>query len=707
MPERNTPPPEHYQEPQRVQMEHATRVFGSKTRFFMLRMLIFILFLIAVGWWGYTQVMSQLYGHFELFSWNSPPPSNIPTGWNEKPRIILINPVRTERFLRQQDRDTTAWPYVARNDNWPLADTLWYAPPPKRKQRGNEVEAWNTMGDKSKENIMIEYWREALPRMGYDFRVVQEPGLMGDLDPYTVMIIPGALLLSTDEKRSIKDFVARGGNLLGFWAMGTRDEFGQWVGFDFLSQLIGASTSHDAVDSSGSSSIILRGESPITAMIPPGTHLDFFTYNGNTTMEVKEERAASAGCWFKPYWKEPYEYKQNDDAMIVYGRYVFGKFVWFSFTSDAVQDSKDNKEILYRMLNNSISWLHGHPVVNVNVWPTGYHSGASMIVEARGGGSDALNVLSLLNQQKVAADLMIDPELPPTPEVLKEAPMADFILNAGLSARITEMSENDQERWMGFRSRRIKQVVGKSPVGVYFGNWQYGDATLDASIHNDFKFVLANESPRFYGPQNHLIKAGGWWIFSRMEPISAMPKCVVSYREWYETAGLRGDLLDKAMGSDLDRVADVGGAYVGIIDPTSAADHSSGAILSFLSAHLDSAKVWRASTRQLMDRFAGWEDLRASTKIISKSRIRVGVSNEGKINLADVSVRVHLTSGFADVRASSEIVGKAPTSVTWNREEGYCDFRLSTLGAGDNIAVYLDLYGSSGGGAGVVTPSKK
>ncbi|MCX7835491.1 MAG: hypothetical protein N2450_05410 [bacterium] len=671
---------------QRSKRRNLEQVGRSRTAFFTVRMFTLMFLLAVIGYWGYTQVMSQMYGRFDLFQHETERTAGVPEGWYGDPRVILINPARTEIFLRNQ-LDTARWPYGPRNDDWPLADTLWYAKGIKRVAK-KDVEAWRLTGDRSREGMLVDYWKDYLTKKNIYYKVYEEPALLGDLTTFDLMILPGAVLLSDAEKSAIKKFVANGGNILTCWSIGARNENAEWIGFDFLSQLIGAIPTFDVRDTTGGTSVVLNGNSPINAMIPPGTHLEFFTYNAFITMEVVEPRSHVGGWWFYPYWKE--NANPNQRAMIVHGEYLKGKFVWFSFTPETIQDAKNNHIIFDRMVNNAIHWLHGKPLVNVNLWPIGYRSAAALILNVTGNTYEYEKLSNSIDFGSTQMDLLVDTDFPISNK-MKIPTQSDWIIKANPKIKLSDNDIIEQNKWMKYQVERVEKAIGKSPVGYMPPNWNSDGNTYIVCARNNLKFLLSDQNPRHYGPESRLIKHSGWWVFQRKSHLLTMPKASVSLDEWLNVKSLESSKNAVLwMKADLQRIANAGGLYVGIFDASTSIDEEK-EFLQDISNSIDSLGMWRAPISKIMERYGAWINIKASAEPVSKTRIRVNISNTGNFTIRDIPVTVYLIREFESVTAKPEQVSGQIRRTVWNRSQGMFTFTIEKIGAKDNVTIYIDV----------------
>lgn len=671
-----------------VPKEKLQKRVQKKKSVFSLPFLTGALMLIVFAWWGYKMIMEKVLGRFDMF--------NLRKGVVEiygAPQVILLDPRRTDEYLDSfEGEEPEEWPYIPRDDPWPLADTLWYADMMREPEEQEEMPWEEPDIIKEKEPRPIDYWIDILLSMKVNYRLIEEPELVGLIDTYNILVIPGALLLSDEEKDSIKDFLKRGGRVLLCWSVGCRDENGEWTGFDFLSRLTGSLPSGSVQDISGGTSVVLRGNSPITAMIAPGTHLDFYTYNGYITMNAVEPRTKPDGYWFQPYWHDDSQYGDGEDCLITHGTYLEGKFAWISFVPLTIQDKNNNNVILSQLISNTLAWLQDQPVVNVSVWPEGYTAGGGIMLETHGLISELEDIIRLSNQGGLSPDLLVSGEDMPTGVSLTNLQYSDLIMTISESRYFSKLSFREQKRWFRFQSNKLKIALGKNPTGFHPDNWYYNDIMLEAAARSGIKYFLAEPEPDFYGPGNKVVKSGGWWIFSSRATIPTQPKSQISMKEWYEEKGRRSvSSIRRAMMRDLRRIKRAGGLYLGMVDLEVLRPEHALKISLDLTQAMDSMHVMRAPTSKLLERFTGWQNLRISSKHVTSSRVLINISNEGKIPLKNVAFQVYLKSDIEDVKITSRVVGFTPYDVKWNKRKGVCDFIIPEIAARENASIFIDL----------------
>ena len=662
----------------------------KRTWFFLFQLLTGAALLGFLGWWGYTQIMKQVLGRFELFNWEK-----ASVTFFGEPRALLVNPSQSLIYFRV---DTLGyekeWPYKPREVSWKAADTLWLAPGMKRPNVMEENPWEELTRQKQKDSPLLDYWKELLFKKNIGFKVIDDQDLIDISSEYNLIILPGNILLSAEQRRSIKDFMISGGNLLACWSPGCRDEKGEWTGFDFMSQFIGGRPSRGMVDVSGGTSVILTGNSPITASIQPGTHLELYTYNGYQTMDLVEPRTNCDGFWFSPYWENRVGGDKGKHCAIASGTYVKGRYVWFSFTPETVQANGDNVRLVKRMIDNSIAWLNGTPLVAPGVWPPGYRAGGSLLLDTRASERPLRRMMRLIDAAELPIDIIAEKDYSPQGVFEGITIRGDILLSSSKSYFLFGRSLSEQAKWIGQQSSWLKQVTGIKPVGLYPFDWVYDNATMQAAARKKLLFLLGDREPQSYGPTLHQVSPGGWWDLLRKVNFGTVPKSQLSLEEWRFSAGIKSEKgLLNAMKDDINRIRRAGGAYYGILQPEILVDENAQDLPIKLMEHMEDTGVWYTTSSKVSERYLAWSGIRVSSEYSSPTRVGINLSNEGRFQINDLVIDVYLRREIEELSISSEFVGYTPKSVIWNKKNGICTFVIPALSAGDNTAIYIDFIG--------------
>jgi len=175
-------------------------------------------------------------------------------------------------------------------------------------------------------------------------------------------------------------------------------------------------------------------------------------------------------------------------------------------------------------------------------------------------------------------------------------------------------------------------------------------------------------------------------------PVATCPKSQISASEWNHYSGIKdSNLMMNKMLGDLRRIRKAGGMYLGIFDPMILKSSGAMDLPVKFAVELDSIGIWRTSTKNVIERYAGWRGLRVGSSEVTGERIRLALSNEGKINLTNVVYDVYLPDIFSDVEITSSFIGSNPTNVSWNSKTGTCTFTIPEIGPRQNLEIYLDL----------------
>lgn len=658
---------------------------SANAGFFLFKLLTAAILLGFLAWFGYEQVMKMVLGHFSFFEVGAA------GGAYTENEILLVEPVRTEMFLvPDSDRNTPEpdWPYRPRNDKWTQADTLWYSHGMQKKEESKTDNTWEELLKTNyRATHLVDWWEKLLNFHELSYQKIYETDLVSIRTSKNVIIIPGALLLSNDEKQGLKNFIANGGSALFCWSPGCRNENGKWVGFDFMSQLFGGLVDESVVDIAGGTSIILSGDNPVTAMIPPGTHLDLYTYNGFVSMNLVEPRAQSDGFWFKPYWSDQSNGLPKKNVAIARGSYIDGRYIWFGLTPDAVNEHKDNNIIIESLMLNAIDWLKRKTVVNVSVWPSDYQAGGGVLMKTNMFESNVMESIGLLHNTGIAVDLIVEENN--LKNLFKPNTLPGSVLisiDSGSEFRLKTV----EERTVIIEQKLLNatQTCGKDPIGIFASDWFEEFETLQAVAKNELSVLLSNRKPRYYGPRVQTIRPD---FLSRLVPIGLMPKAQLTLDELVNFKNITNeDSLYGAMVSDLNRIHKTGGIYLSIFNPATLAELNINNLPLRIVEQMDSLSFWRVPVESLIERFSAWKGLRVSTTEKTTNRVNLRISNEGKFVLEDIFVKVFLTKGIERVQISSGMVGKAPERIIWDKETGICTFSIQHLGPRSNVLIFLD-----------------
>ena len=139
------------------------------------------------------------------------------------------------------------------------------------------------------------------------------------------------MALSADERREILAFRARGGAVLSTWATGTRNDKGDWEGWQFLQEL-GVKVTGEIRGEPETNHLILNGESPVSYTLPAGQRV-FMSTNSETLLAAQGDMIAGR---FMNWARTPKPERLNEGAVLyTEGREPTGRAAYFAFAESA------------------------------------------------------------------------------------------------------------------------------------------------------------------------------------------------------------------------------------------------------------------------------------------------------------------------------------------------------------------------------------
>jgi hypothetical protein len=112
-------------------------------------------------------------------------------------------------------------------------------------------------------------WENLLRRHDIQFELVSSLDSLKTAAP-DVLLLPSAVALTDNEKRSIADFRERGGSVLASWLTGVRGESGQWLGFGFMEQTLNTKVLGNTEATADDTFVMPHGDNPVLHHLPAG-----------------------------------------------------------------------------------------------------------------------------------------------------------------------------------------------------------------------------------------------------------------------------------------------------------------------------------------------------------------------------------------------------------------------------------------------------
>lgn len=398
-------------------------------------------------------------------------------------------------------------------------------------------------------DVLLGPWRNYFEER--DIKAIELHDLSG-IEKHTdgVLIVPSALSLSNTERDAILAFRARGGGVLATWATGTRNDSGEWTGWQFLESL-GAKTVGEIPADSESRQLTLTGESPLSFQQPAGTRI----WMGRTTESLLRFTGESIAARFMN-WPRVLEEERRAEGAIIFTETApdVGRSVLFAFS----ETSWESRPFVPRqVIDDTLKWLQRQPSIVRAAWPDGKISAQIIEMDAEQGFQ---NVSAFAAQMKSidyrATFYVLTSVAAQFPDLLKElARNFEIGYHGDVHNSFKDQPAQIQEQRILNMKAELASVLGDITVNTGFRAPTEGyDATTEQLLQKHGFRHHAADPNRWDGRLPALIK---------MEGVATNDSLVVLARTQRDDINLYWEKLDatqttKALIDDFDLAVDTG-----------------------------------------------------------------------------------------------------------------------------------------------------
>jgi peptidoglycan/xylan/chitin deacetylase (PgdA/CDA1 family) len=236
---------------------------------------------------------------------------------------------------------------------------------------------------------LLKPWRDLLLQKKRAHKILSKPHQLTAIRENGVLILPSALALSDAEKSAVLAFRDKGGGVLATWAAGTRNERGDWLGWQFLNAL-GATVVGEHSNDSDARQLILTGESPVSHTHPAGQRI-WLNKTPESILRLKSESIAGRLM----NWARIPDEARRDEGAIVYteASQSGGRSVVFAF-AESVWAEQPLLNGLY--IDDTLKWLMHEPVIVKSAWPEGKRAAQVIEMDTEDGFANALNFNAMM-----------------------------------------------------------------------------------------------------------------------------------------------------------------------------------------------------------------------------------------------------------------------------------------------------------------------
>lgn len=241
-------------------------------------------------------------------------------------------------------------------------------------------------------DTLKQHWREYFRPYGAIYREVSRSALLAGLKP-GVLVLGSAILLDAQERQAVNAFADAGGSILATWGTGARNGKGQWVGYDFIEDLLQMKISGKVTNDNAEHFLNTFGDSPLTWALPGGDRI-FLGEVAETPLRVDSPRLAAR--YFD--WQR-YPAAKSTNGAIAFLEKGNSRRVYFGFSESSWE--YDERLELPKMFDTVMAWLKREPNVYKAAWPNGDLSAQLLEMDTEDKYFNAVNFARDLDEAKL------------------------------------------------------------------------------------------------------------------------------------------------------------------------------------------------------------------------------------------------------------------------------------------------------------------
>ena len=507
---------------------------------------------------------------------------------------------------------------------------------------------------------IVQPWEAFLQKSDIDVtRIVTSDSLLST--QFDVLILPSAVALNASEKSNLARLREQGSSVMATWLAGVRNEFGQWVGFDFMRQVLDTSVTGTTAADEEDTFIFPAADTPVSHQLPAGLRIwvervpDWYPlrlHGKNTALHLMD-------------WSRTYRPGKSSSTMVYDEReggrpsrvVVLGlpERLWQSV---AINDFN-------KILTDSLLWLSRRSDAHVATWPKAMGSGVML----------AMDLPNLLNEEDLsffsvaesfngkANFFILSEHLEVAPEKvierLKETPHEI----AWLGDRFEEFKDLPQNK----QSRRITTMLKEIARAGFTVNEGAGFHAPMESYDEKTNLILAEKKFTYQitdsGVSENLLPI----VAAGTDDLLLYPRSLVAINNLLNN-GLTPEVAASQFAEALRTHFDLGGLTVVPFEQGST-------ITSAQWKHIlqrgfsGNRQPWVAAGKEIADWWKEYQRVSATVDhTVSPAQLTVTIEGEGALQQA-VSILVNLPSKAGSFRLVQDEADEKPFSPALNSHD--------------------------------------
>jgi peptidoglycan/xylan/chitin deacetylase (PgdA/CDA1 family) len=482
---------------------------------------------------------------------------------------------------------------------------------------------------------LLTPWRNYFSERRRAYKVINTDAALAKIKT-GVLVLPSALALSDSERASISKFRANGGSILATWATGTRNDRGEWAGWQLLEQL-GATYVGDIPKEAETRQLILTGESPLSHTHPAGQRI-WMERTPELLLRIQGEMAAGRLM----NWARIPDDSRKQEGAIIYSEApdTGARAAVFAFSENAWESRPFATQVV---IEDTMKWLLHEAVAVRAAWPNGKRGALVVEMDTEEGFPNSLEFASLMLKNGLPATCYVLSSVAKTfPQVLTSLSRGCEIAYHGdvhdsfknLAATVQQKRLFDMKTEMAALLPTVTKIQGfRAPTEGY-------DKTTELLLHkNAFKHHAAD-------PQR---SEGRLPVFAAIPEADPTNDLIVLPRTQrddinFAAQNLTAEQTSKALIDDFDEALKTGSlGWLSVHSQNFAAGSTLATAFPDYLAHVrkSNSKVWAATANQVTDWWRNRDRFKLDTAYNGRL-FDINVTIKGSDQLEGVTVVVML-----------------------------------------------------------------
>jgi hypothetical protein len=504
-------------------------------------------------------------------------------------------------------------------------------------------------------DTLITPWKNYFSERGRSYKGVTTEAALVKLKT-GVLILPSAVALSDVERNAVLKFRENGGSILATWATGTRNDRGDWTGWQLLEQF-GATFIGEIPNDAETRQLVLMGESPMSHTHPAGQRI----WMGKTPELLLRIQGEMAAGRLMNWARIPDDSRKQEGAIVYSEKSNTGaRSAVFAFSENAWESRPFATQLL---IDDTIKWLLHEAVAVRAAWPNGKRAAHVIEMDTEEGFPNSLEFAETMQKNGVPATCYVLTSVAKLfPQVLTElAKGCEIALHGDVHDSFkAQPSTQQQKRIADMKTDMITLLPGYKKMQGFRAPTEGYDKTTETLLHKaGFKHHAVD-------PQR---SEGRLPLFAGLPDTEPDTDLIVLPRTQrddinFASQDLSAEQTSKAMIDDFDEATRTGAlGWLSVHSQNFAANSVLSRAFPDYLAHIrkNNSRVWMATANQVTDWWRNKERFKLDAAYNGK-RFDMNITIKGSESLTGASVVVMLPKkGFLPHVSGTKIGMPLPT----------------------------------------------